>query len=161
MRGGFLGPLIRLVIFAVVTVLATGALGLTIANSGTSGDKNFSAIFTDASLLNPGDDVRIAGVRVGTVQSVQVHDHNLYFSPGNPNPIGIAAGRGDLVADPRFADLQNRNFRLSPRSPARDAGAKVPEYATDLDGYPVPKGGGWTWGRTSTEWGAGRQAIRD
>ncbi|MGZ8176920.1 MCE family protein [Williamsia sp. SKLECPSW1] len=77
MRNGFLGPLIRLVIFAVVTVLATGALGLIIANSGTSGDNKFSAIFTDASLLNPGDDVRIAGVRVGQVQSVEVHDHNL------------------------------------------------------------------------------------
>lgn len=77
MRGGFFGPLIRLVIFAVITVVATTALGLTIANSGTSGSNRFSAIFTDASLLNPGDDVRIAGVRVGTVQSVQVHDRSL------------------------------------------------------------------------------------
>jgi hypothetical protein len=72
----------------------------------------------------------------------QVHDHNLYFSPGNPDPIGIAAGAGDLVADPLFADLENRNFRLGPRSPARDAGARVPGHNADLDGYPVPEGGG-------------------
>ena len=71
----------------------------------------------------------------------QIHDHNLYYSPGNPNPIGIAPGRGDIVADPRFVDLPDRNFRLGPGSPGRDAGVAL-GYTTDLDGYPVPAGGG-------------------
>ncbi|MEO5814363.1 MAG: hypothetical protein ABIT20_03675, partial [Gemmatimonadaceae bacterium] len=43
----------------------------------------------------------------------QVHDHNLFFSPGNADPIGVAMGKGEAVADPLFVDLANRNFRLS------------------------------------------------
>lgn len=67
----------------------------------------------------------------------QAHDHNLYFSEGNSDPIGISAGKGDIIADPLFADYENRNFRLKQNSPARNKGVK-PEYAVDLDGYPLP-----------------------
>ncbi|HEV8080339.1 MAG TPA: choice-of-anchor Q domain-containing protein, partial [Chitinophagaceae bacterium] len=70
----------------------------------------------------------------------QVHDHNLYFSPGNPDPIGIAAGKGDIIGDPFFVDFGNRNFRLRENSPAINAGIKT-NYKKDLDGYPVPKKG--------------------
>jgi len=63
----------------------------------------------------------------------QVHDHNLYYSPGNPDPIGIAPGKGDKIADPFFIDFENRNFRLQKKSPAINAGVKV-GYAVDLDG---------------------------
>ncbi|HET8655361.1 MAG TPA: choice-of-anchor Q domain-containing protein [Longimicrobiaceae bacterium] len=66
----------------------------------------------------------------------QVHDHNLYYSVGNPSPIGVPAGDGDLVADPLFVDAAHRNFRLSRNSPARDRGVDL-GYATDLDGYPI------------------------
>ena len=68
----------------------------------------------------------------------QVHDHNLYFSPGNPDPLGIPPGKGDIIADPLFADLKNRNFRLRENSPAINAAVKT-KYKNDLDGYPVPK----------------------
>ena len=70
------GPLIKLVIFGVVTVVTTSLLAVTIANAGGDGDAKFNAVFTDATLLNPGDDVRIAGVRVGQVESVEVYDRN-------------------------------------------------------------------------------------
>lgn len=70
----------------------------------------------------------------------QVHDHNLYFSTGNTDPIGIAAGKGDIIADPLFADFKNRNFRLSEKSPAINAGFKT-IYKKDLDSYLVPKKG--------------------
>ncbi|MGV9826370.1 MCE family protein [Gordonia sp. NPDC003429] len=70
------GPLIKLIIFAVITVVATGLLALTIANVGGGGGKDYTAIFSDASLLNKGDDVRIAGVRVGQVSDVAVYDKN-------------------------------------------------------------------------------------
>jgi len=68
----------------------------------------------------------------------QVHDHNLYFSPGNPDPLGIPPGKGDIIADPLFVDLKNRNFRLRENSPAINAAVKT-KYKNDLDGYPVPK----------------------
>ncbi|MGI9140909.1 MAG: hypothetical protein ACR2GJ_07370 [Gemmatimonadaceae bacterium] len=70
----------------------------------------------------------------------QVHDHNLFFSPGNPDPIGITPGVGELIADPLFLDLGNRNFRLSERSPARNRGTRL-GYLEDLDGYPVSRSG--------------------
>ncbi|GAA1479729.1 MCE family protein [Gordonia sinesedis] len=70
---GLLAPLIKLVTFAFITVVVTALLALTIANAGGSGDSNYKAVFTDASLLNSGDDVRIAGVKVGQVTSVKVY----------------------------------------------------------------------------------------
>ncbi|WP_132992201.1 MCE family protein [Gordonia zhaorongruii] len=69
-------PTVKLIVFAVVTVIATAMLGLTIANAGGGGRSGFKAIFTDAAMLNPGDDVRIAGVRVGKVESVEITDRN-------------------------------------------------------------------------------------
>lgn len=76
MKNNFYSPLIKLIVFAVITVILTALLGVTIANSGAGGSNDFKAIFTDASLLNQGDDVRIAGVRVGQVSKVEVYDHD-------------------------------------------------------------------------------------
>ncbi len=70
----------------------------------------------------------------------QVHDHNLYYSVGNTDPIGIAAGKGDKIADPLFADFKNRNFRLQKNSPAINRGV-ITGYTEDLDGRIVPLNG--------------------
>lgn len=67
---------------------------------------------------------------------MQVHDHNLYYSPSNADPIGIAAGEGDKVADPLFIDFTNRNFRLRKNSPAINKGVRI-GYAEDLDGRSI------------------------
>lgn len=66
----------------------------------------------------------------------QKHDHNLYFSPGNSDPIGISAGKGEIIADPIFIDVASRNFRLRENSPAKNKEVKL-GYDHDLDGYPV------------------------
>lgn len=79
------GPLIKLIVFAVVTVIATSLLALTIANAGGDGDSDFKAVFSDAALLNKGDDVRIAGVRVGQVTDVAVYDRNKAMVSFNVN----------------------------------------------------------------------------
>jgi phospholipid/cholesterol/gamma-HCH transport system substrate-binding protein len=77
MRGHTFGAFVRLTIFAVVTVLATAVLAVTISNTTYGGNpKTFKADFVDATDLLPGDSVRAAGVRVGTVKSVSVvHQH--------------------------------------------------------------------------------------
>jgi phospholipid/cholesterol/gamma-HCH transport system substrate-binding protein len=67
------GPsLVKLVAFIVVTVLATGLLAATIGNLRFGGTTSYAALFTDATGLLKGDDVRIAGVRVGEVDGVAV-----------------------------------------------------------------------------------------
>lgn len=62
----------------------------------------------------------------------QLHYKNIYYSPGNADPIGILPGKGDLIADPKFIDAQNGNFRLKPKSPAKNKGTHM-DLATDLD----------------------------
>jgi phospholipid/cholesterol/gamma-HCH transport system substrate-binding protein len=71
---GVVAPLVKLAIFAVVTVAATAVLAVSIANLDLSSTKTYKARFTDATLLLPGDDVRIAGVRVGQVTDVGIVD---------------------------------------------------------------------------------------
>lgn len=66
------GDLVRLIIFIVVTTLATGVLVIVIGNLNFQSTHNYKAIFADTTGLNTGDDVRIAGVRVGTVKAINI-----------------------------------------------------------------------------------------
>jgi len=68
------GPLLKLIAFAVITAAATGVLGSSIAQSDLSFSRAYHAIFSDATMVQSGDDVRIAGVRVGQVKDVTIHD---------------------------------------------------------------------------------------
>ncbi|MFI9510586.1 MCE family protein [Nocardia sp. NPDC052566] len=73
---GMAGPLTKLIVFIVVTLFATTILGLSIANY-SGGGTEFKARFADVTSLNPGDEVRIAGVRVGKVTGVSIVDRRL------------------------------------------------------------------------------------
>ncbi|MFI5586998.1 MCE family protein [Amycolatopsis sp. NPDC051758] len=75
----FVPSLVKLAVFAVVTVLLTGVLAATIANTNFGETSGYLAKFTDASGLKEGDDVRIAGVKVGQVDAIGVveGDRNL------------------------------------------------------------------------------------
>jgi len=77
MRKLSLAPLIKFLVFAVVTALATTVLALTIANAQGSARSAYSATFSDASGLLPGDDVRIAGVVVGSVDKIGIVDRRM------------------------------------------------------------------------------------
>ncbi|PRX46469.1 phospholipid/cholesterol/gamma-HCH transport system substrate-binding protein [Prauserella shujinwangii] len=72
-----LPPLLKVGVFATVTVLLTAVLGATIANTSFRPATDYSALFTDASGLRAGDDVRIAGVRIGQVREIAVTEDNL------------------------------------------------------------------------------------
>ncbi|MFN2495445.1 MAG: MCE family protein [Pseudonocardiaceae bacterium] len=74
---GVLVPLTKLVVFTLVTALATGVLAMTIANTSFVGRAAYLARFTDVSGLLVGDDVRIAGVRVGSVKSIELVDRRI------------------------------------------------------------------------------------
>ncbi|GAA6524276.1 MlaD family protein [Intrasporangium sp. DVR] len=66
--------LVKLGIFAAVTLFATSVLALTIANVQVGAKATYRAVFTDATGVLAGQDVRIAGVRVGEVTEVRVGD---------------------------------------------------------------------------------------
>jgi phospholipid/cholesterol/gamma-HCH transport system substrate-binding protein len=74
---GLLSPLIKLIVFLLVTSAATYVLAATIANTSFGSTQTYKADFTSAQGLNVGDDVRIAGVRVGTVSSISIVRHNV------------------------------------------------------------------------------------
>ncbi|MFD4018764.1 MCE family protein [Streptomyces sindenensis] len=76
-RRSLAGPITKSLVFIVVTVLATTVLGLSIANKGVGDTRTYKARFTDATGLIPGDSVRIAGVKVGQVESVRVADRRV------------------------------------------------------------------------------------
>jgi len=65
--------LIKLIIFAVVTLVAFGTLAATIANIQLGGRSTYKAVFQDVTGVAPGQDVRIAGVRVGEIKNVAIN----------------------------------------------------------------------------------------
>lgn len=66
--------LIRLSIFMVITAMATALLAATIGNLSFESTRDYKAVFSDATGVVKGDDVRLAGVKVGTVKEVEVVD---------------------------------------------------------------------------------------
>lgn len=64
----------KLVTFMVVTLIATGLLVVTIGNITFEQSREIKAEFVEATGVVKGDDVRIAGVKVGSVQDVEIKD---------------------------------------------------------------------------------------
>lgn len=67
---------VRLLVFMLVTCLATGLLIILVGNITFGSSRDYSAVFTDATGVNKGDDVRIAGVKVGTVKDITIDDED-------------------------------------------------------------------------------------
>ena len=66
--------LIKLIIFIIVTLFLTLTLAQTIGNISFDAESSYKARFTDATGIFGGNDVRIAGVKVGTVTGVKLVD---------------------------------------------------------------------------------------
>jgi len=94
---------LKSLVFTVVTVLATVALAGTIRNSTPGSSSQYTALFSDATSLNRGDDIRMAGVKVGTVTDVAVRDNRV---------AGVEFTVQDAVRLPRgtIAQLRFRNL---------------------------------------------------
>ena len=70
---------IRLGIFTVVSLTVTSMLFIIMGGFGLGSQTEYKALFTNASELTSGDDVRIAGVVVGKIKDVKIYhrDHAL------------------------------------------------------------------------------------
>jgi phospholipid/cholesterol/gamma-HCH transport system substrate-binding protein len=71
------GPLVKFLVFVVITSLATGLLIMTIANQDLRSASSYTARFTDVTALNEGDEVRISGVKVGEVENIELVDNKV------------------------------------------------------------------------------------
>jgi len=96
------GDLWKLVVFAVVTTLATGLLVITIGNVTFGSSKEYKAVFVDATGVNTGDDVRIAGVKVGSVKKIEID--------GGRALITFSVDAGERLAATTHATIRYRNL---------------------------------------------------
>lgn len=85
---------VKLIIFAVTTTLATGLLASAIGGLNFRDTNTYHAIFTDVSGLLDGDDVRIAGVVVGSVTDVELHGRDqaeVTFTVVGSRPLAVSS----------------------------------------------------------------------
>ena len=68
---------IKLGIFTVLSIILTGGLTIIMGNIGLGGGTTYKAVFTNASMLEKGDDVRVAGVSVGEVKDVEHYERTM------------------------------------------------------------------------------------
>ena len=102
-RRSLASPVIKSLIFIVVTVTVTAVLAISIAHTGVSATVSYQAVFTDVTGLNVGDDVDIAGVRVGDVTSISVHERNLAL-------VGFAIQQGRTLPASATATIKYLNL---------------------------------------------------
>ncbi len=68
--------LVKVSVFTVAMLLVAALLVVVFGEFRFTSEKGYHATFTDASRLKAGQDVRIAGVPVGTVNSVKLNPDN-------------------------------------------------------------------------------------
>jgi len=120
-------------VFSAVALLVLMVLANTMNNGVSGGSRTYDADFASVSGLRPGDDVRAAGVKVGRVQSIGLHDNSkarVQFVLGNTQPIydtTTMVVRYQNLLGQRYLALvpgQTRGTRLADHS-------LVPESRTD------------------------------
>jgi phospholipid/cholesterol/gamma-HCH transport system substrate-binding protein len=70
------GTAVKFGAFATIMLLLTAALFAILGQFRTGSTNGYSAVFSDASSLKAGDSVRVAGIRVGTVNTVALQPDN-------------------------------------------------------------------------------------
>ena len=96
------GSGIKLIIFMVVTSLMTFVLAATIGNFGLGSTTKYHALFTDVTGLLPGNDVRIAGVKVGSVTGIGLK--------GTVADVTLQLDGGRTLTEGNLLELRYRNL---------------------------------------------------
>jgi len=123
---------VRFAIFAMACLVVLVILANTMMNQVAGGTRAFTADFTNVSGLRPGDDVRAAGVKVGRVQKVELHEGvaRVSFDLAKKQPI-----YSDTRLSVRYQNLLGQRYLAMLPGPdsskALSAGATVPIGRTD------------------------------
>lgn len=106
-----IGTLIKFTAFGLVMAVLTAFLFFIFSDARTGAANQYSAVFKDASRLKTGDTVRIAGIRVGTVNDVALQpDRNVVVTFDTDRDIVLTTGTNaairylNLVGD-RYLEL--------------------------------------------------------
>ncbi|HEV7650021.1 MAG TPA: MCE family protein [Actinophytocola sp.] len=112
-------PLLKALVFVLVTGFATAVLAVSIGNTGLGDRVSYGARFTDVTSLNPGDDVRISGVRVGQVDDLSIVD-------GHLARVGFSVDRSvrlpaDVTATIKYRNMVGQRYIALERGPTATA----------------------------------------
>ena len=138
MRRSLRPTLIKLGIFAVVMALFTASLFFIFGQHQTGSTKDYSAVFADASRLKTGQSVRVAGMRVGTVNGVKLQQDKTVLVTFDADPsVRLTTGTRaavrylNLVGDRYLELIDGPGDRVLP------PGSQIPKERTqsalDLD----------------------------
>jgi phospholipid/cholesterol/gamma-HCH transport system substrate-binding protein len=123
---------VKLTIFTACSIVVTTVLAMIMGNFGFGSTTEYKALFSSASLVTKGDDVRIAGLTVGSVKDVKVYDRNralVTFDVKDDVPL-TTASRADI----RFLNLVGARYMSisegKPGAPALEAGSTIPMSQT-------------------------------
>ena len=95
--------LVKLVIFMVVTTMATGVLVVLIGNLTFQSSRDYKAVFSDATGVVKGDDIRIAGVKVGSVKKIEIVDRTRAL-------VSFNVAKSSIVTKSSTATIRYRNL---------------------------------------------------
>jgi len=121
---------IKLLVFTIVSLLVTGLLAAIMGNVGFGSGTEYHAVFTNAAMLEKGDDVRVAGVSVGEVKKVEHYRRTMAlvtFGVKSDVPL-TTTSRAEI----RFLNL------VGDRYLALESGAKTTAGAQLADGGTIP-----------------------
>lgn len=124
---------IKLGIFTLASIIVTGALASIMGNFSFGAGSDYRAVFTSASMLQKGDDVRVAGVAVGEIKKVEHHDRGqamVTFHVEEGVPL-----TGTTRAEIRFLNLVGDRYLAleagaDKSAPALDEGDTIPVERT-------------------------------
>jgi len=117
--------LIKLIVFMVVTSLLTFVLAATIGNFSFGDRTKYKATFHDVTGLLAGNEVRIAGVRVGKVDALELK--------GTTAQVSFSLDEGRKISDTSLVRLRYRNLvgeRYLSITPEPGTGTPLPDGAS-------------------------------
>jgi phospholipid/cholesterol/gamma-HCH transport system substrate-binding protein len=125
------GAGLKLLIFVALTSLATGVLAVTISNTRFTDSRSYKAIFTDVAGVLTGDDVRVAGVRVGEVKKIDLYEGNKARVTFSVAKEGIFASGlpKSVTAQVRYRNLDGQRYLSLSEGPG-SAGDVLPPGGT-------------------------------
>jgi phospholipid/cholesterol/gamma-HCH transport system substrate-binding protein len=138
MRGSG-AAIVKFAVFAVVMLLLSAFLFMIFGQYQTGSTAGYSAVFTDASRLRSGDSVRIAGIRVGTVEDVSLQsDGNVVVTFNADRSVAFTTGVRaairylNLVGD-RYLEILNPPGSTQLMAPGSQIPLQRTAPALDLD----------------------------